>query len=137
MQKTDYNAKLEVLLNKNFIKLEGYDRASLKEDLQEYRKLLTKTFSGSLPIYKIRNLFPKYSLSNFYGSPKLHKVGEPLRGLATAYDALVNNAENFLKTILEPISDECSYSVKNTKGFKERFFNDYVHPASTGIFLII
>ena len=124
MQKTDYNAKLEVLLNKNFIKLEGYDRASLEEDLQEYRKLLTKTFSGSLPIYKIRSLFPKYSLSNFYGSPKLHKVGEPLRGLATAYHALVHNAENFLKTILKPISDECSYSVRNTKVFKERFLND-------------
>ena len=93
MYKTDYNKKLEVLLDKNFTKLEGYDRTFLEGDIQDYRKLLTKTFSGSLPIWKIRSLFPKYSLSTFYGSPKLHKTGVPLRGLATAYDALVSNAE--------------------------------------------
>ena len=70
----------------------------MEEDLQEYRKLLTRTFSGSLPIWKIRSLFPIYSLNKFYGSPKLHKKSEPLRGLATAFDALVSNAENFIKT---------------------------------------
>ena len=89
--------------------------------IKSYVSLLTKTFSGSLPIWKIRSLFPKYSLSNFYGSPKLHKTGEPLRGLATAYDALVSNAEELLKKVLKPISDECSYAVKNTKSLKERF----------------
>ena len=61
MYKTDYNKKLEVLLDKNFTKLEGYDRTFLEGDIQDYRKLLTKTFSGSLPIWKIRSLFPKYS----------------------------------------------------------------------------
>ena len=54
----------------------------------------------------------------------MHKTGEPLRGLATAYDALVSNAEEFLKKVLKPISDECSYAVKNTKSLKERFLKD-------------
>ena len=51
-------------------------------------------------------------------------LDEPLRGLATAYDALVNNAEKFLKILLKPIADEYSFLVKNTKEFKERFLND-------------
>ena len=72
LTKTDYNEKLKCLLDQNFIKLDDYDRTSMEEDLQEYRKLLTRTFSGSLPIWKIRSLFPIYSLSKFYGSPKLH-----------------------------------------------------------------
>ena len=84
---------------------------------------MTKTFSGCLPIWKIRSLFPNYSLSNFYGQPKLHKVSKPLRGLATAYDALVSNNENFLKILLKPIADKCSFLVKHTE-FKERFLND-------------
>ena len=122
--KTDYNSKIKCLLDKNFTKLEGYDRHSLEGDLQDYRKLLTKTFTGCLPLWKIRSLFPIYSLSNFYGTPKLHKKGEPLRGLATAFDALVSNAENFLKILLKPISDECSFIIKNDKIFKEKFLND-------------
>ena len=115
MTKSQYNEKIKNLLDQNFTKLEGFDINSLENYLQEYRKLLTKTFSGSLPIWKIRSLFPNYSLSNFYGSPKLHKAGEPLRGLATAYDSLVYKAETFLKKLLKPISEDCSYSIKNTK----------------------
>ena len=124
MTKTDYNLKLKCLLDQNFTKLEGYNKNALENDLQEYRKLLTKTFTGSLPLWKIRSLFPIYSLSSFYGSPKLHKKGEPLRGLATAYDALVSNAETFLKVLLKPISEECNFSIKNNKTFKEKFLKD-------------
>jgi hypothetical protein len=112
MTKTEYNSEIKCLLDKNFKKLEGYDKISLEKDLQEYRKLLTKTFSGCLPIWKIRSLFPNYSLSNFYGQPKLHKVGHPLRGLATANDALVSNSENFLTILLKPIADKCSFFSK-------------------------
>ena len=69
MTKTDYNLKLKCLLDQNFTKLEVYNKNALENDLQEYRKLLTKTFTGSLPLWKIRSLFPIYSLSSFYGSP--------------------------------------------------------------------
>jgi hypothetical protein len=93
----------------------------MEHDLQDFRKLLTKTSSGCLPVYKIRSLFPSNSLSSFYGQVKLHKPSEPLRGIATSYDSMVNNAEKFWKKILEPIAKECTFSFKNTKEFKQRF----------------
>ena len=68
--KSQYNDKIKKLLDQKFTKLGGYDKNSLENDQQEYRKLLTKTFNGNLPICKLRSLFPNYSLSNFYGSPK-------------------------------------------------------------------
>ena len=121
LQKTEYHQKLQNLLDKNFKRLENYDSVALEHDLQDFRKLLTKTSSGCLPVYKIRSLFPSNSLSSFYGQVKLHKPSEPLRGIATSYDSMVNNAEKFLKKILEPIAKECTFSFKNTKEFKQRF----------------
>ena len=97
LTKTENNTKLTSLLDQNLKKLDGYDKFSLELDFQDCRKLLTKTFSGCLSIWEIRSLFPTASLSNCYGYPKLYKEGEPLRGLATAYDALVNNNGSFLK----------------------------------------
>ena len=105
------------MLNQNFKKLENYNSVALEIDLQEFRKLLTKTFSGCLPMYKIRSLFPSSSLSSFYGQVKLHKTNEPLRGIATSYDSMVNNAESFLKKLFEPLAKECTFSLKNTKEF--------------------
>jgi hypothetical protein len=76
-----------------------------------------------LPV-NVRSLFPIYSFSSLYGSPKLHKKSEPLRSFATAYDALVFNAENFLKVLLKPISEECNFLIKNNKIFKENLLKD-------------
>jgi hypothetical protein len=49
----------------------------LENDLQDFLKLLTKPFSGCLPIWKIRSLFPSHSLCSFYETVKLHKNSEP------------------------------------------------------------
>ena len=86
-----------------------------------FRKLLTKSFSGCLPIWKICSLFPSHSLSSFYGTVKLHKSSEPLRAIATSYYSMVNNAEIFLNKLIKPLVKECEFSVKNTKEFKEIF----------------
>jgi hypothetical protein len=69
-------------------------------------------------VYKIHSLIPSSSLSCFYGQVKLHKPNEPLRSIAASYDSMVNNAESFLKKI---ISEECTFSLKNTKKFKSKF----------------
>lgn len=121
LTKSDYHKKLENLLDQNFKKLDNYKSTCLENDLQDFGKLLTKTFSGCLPIWKIRSLFPSHSLSSFYGTVKLHKSSEHLRGNAS-YDSMVNNAETFLKKLIKPLLNECEFSLKNTKHFKETFF---------------
>ncbi len=51
-------------------------------------------------------------------------------GLIASFEALATaksfgiSAENFLKILLKPISDECSFIIKNEKIFKEKFLND-------------
>ena len=77
LTKADYHKKLENLLDQNFKKLENYKSTCFENDLQDFRKLLTKTFSGCLPIWKIRSLFPSHLLCSFYETVKLHKNSEP------------------------------------------------------------
>ena len=107
LTKTQYHEKLESLLNQNFKKVDNFKSTTLETILQDFRKLLTKTFSGCLPIWKIRTFFPANSLSSFYGTVKLHKSSEPLRGIATSYDSLVNNAEKYVNKLIKPLLEKC------------------------------
>jgi uncharacterized protein YkuJ len=55
----------------------------------------------------------------------MHKSDEPIRLIVTSYNSLTTkNAENFLKRFLKPLVNECSYSIKNTKLFKQNFIQD-------------
>ena len=108
-------------MNQNFKKVENFKSTTLETILQDFRKLLTKTFSGCLPIWKIRTFYPANSLSSFYGTVKLHKSSEPLRGIATSYDSLVNNAEKYVNKLIKPLLEKCEFSLKNTKDFKQKF----------------
>ena len=69
----------------------------MKSDLEDYRVLLKTAFIGSLPNWKILQLYPSSSISNIYGTIKLHKKGEPVRIMVPSYDSMVANAEKYLK----------------------------------------
>ena len=107
LDKKTYFDKLNDLLDDQFEKLLNYDGSSLEKDLDSYRKLLKQTFEGCMPSYKITSLHPKSSLSDFYGFVKTHKLNSPLRRICTSYNSLVVNTENYIKTLLEPLSSRC------------------------------
>ena len=54
----------------------------------------------------------------------MHKQGHPIRGICTGYNSLVTNSENFLKTILKPIVDDCTYAINNQLNFKLKLLDD-------------
>ena len=58
---------------------------------------------------------------------KCHKVNEPIRGICTGYNSLVSNSEKFLKTLLQPLVEECEFSLTNQIEFKNQFLEDKVN----------
>ena len=126
LNKTDYHQKLNDFIGNNFEKIEIYDHKTLDEDLENYRLLINNTFRYSLPKHIIKSLFPPSSISDFYGTIKIHKNGEPIRGICTGYNSIVTNSENFLKDFLKPLVDECTYAINNQLDFKTKFLEDRV-----------
>ena len=64
---------------------------------------------------------PKNLIASLYGQVKCHKEGAPLRPIAKGYSHLVHRAELYLKKILEPLINKCTYLVDSQKAFKTRF----------------
>ena len=65
---------------------------------------------------------------------KLRKEGNPIRGIITGYNSLVSNSENFLKTLLKPLVENCTYAIKDHLNFKVKLLEDKIHfnPSSRG-----
>ena len=124
MNKIDYFSKVNDFLGENFEKIENYDNKNLEIDIENYKNIITDTFKNSLPKEMIRTLHPPSSVSEFFGLIKCHKVNEPIRGICTGYNSLVSNSETFLKKLLQPLVDECQYSINNQINFKTKFLED-------------
>ena len=123
-EKSVYLEKVKQALSDNFKEVVNYNEKSMKKDLVLYRTLLKSTFGKSMPNNQILKLYPTTSLSDAYGTVKLHKPNEPLRLIVTSYNSMIKNSEKFLKKFLKPLVNECSYSMKNTKTCKQKFLED-------------
>ena len=96
-EKSVYLEKVKQALSDNFKEVVNYNEKSMKKDLVLYRTLLKSTFGKSMPNNKILKLYPTTSLSDAYGTVKLHKPNEPLRLIVTSYNSMIKNSEKFLK----------------------------------------
>ena len=98
-------------------------RNPLEVDLKKYRALVSQLSphltKGSKTLVK-----PEEGLKRGYGIPKLHKSGHPLRPIISSINSITSGAERFLKDLIRPVLEKCSYSVNSTKTFKEKFLND-------------
>ena len=65
-----------------------------------------------------RRLYPSGARSpKYYGLPKVHKTGIPLRPIASSIGSVSYETANELSKILKPLMDKTPYSVKNNKDF--------------------
>ncbi|XP_036317549.1 uncharacterized protein LOC118732526, partial [Rhagoletis pomonella] len=127
MEICDYNKKMEDILN----------------DLTMYRilrqdptsRLQSKNNSLVDKIYKLeliskieRNkLTTNTDLSpRFYGLPKLHKEGIPLRPICSAIGSPAHNLCKYVADILKNITTVSAYNIKNTLEFKSKINNTYI-----------
>ena len=116
---TDYKSKLNDLFdNQHFSKIENF---RIEKELVAFRKLLRETIGTNISNISLIKLFPLNTIAHCYGSLKTHKPGLPLRPITTGFSSLTAPVETYLANIFEPLLTNCSFLVKSTQEFKEKF----------------
>lgn len=89
-------------------------------------KLLTrKLHTTSLLIRKNTNWNQLYLERPYiwYGLPKIHKQGIPLRPICSNINVPANNLCNYLTTLLKPLTEESVHNVKDPNELKTKLKN--------------
>ena len=117
IDKTDYIKKAEELL-----KEETYKRIPEDPTVKQKNKLINilkniKT-EGGLNEESYRRLYPTGAGSHkFYGMPKIHKPGIPLRPIIFSIGTVIYNTAKELAKILKPLVGLSKHHVHNTRDF--------------------
>ena len=101
--------------------LKKIDNFDLKFEMQSYRNLLNCTMDGCVNQQNGFLLQPTSSISKFYGKVKVHKANWPIRGICTGYSHMVSGPETYLRKLLKPLVNRCSYLVDSQLAFKNKF----------------
>ena len=65
----------------------------------------------------------------FYGLPKIHKVGMPLRPIVSSFGTVTHETSKELDRILKPLAGMSPHHVQNKQGFLEQIKDIQLHPA--------
>ena len=120
IDKAEYIKKAEDLL-----KEKTYKKITEDPTVKQKNKLINilrniKT-EGSLNEETYRRLYPKGAGSpKFYGLPKIHESGIPLRPIISSIGTVTYNAAKELAKILKPLVGLSNYHVHNTSDFVEQ-----------------
>ena len=119
MDKADYSKKAEQLLNKpTYKKIPEYPTSRQKNKLISILKNIKA--EGGLSEEAYRRMYPTGTVSpNFYGLPKIHKLGIPLRPIVSSTVTITYSTAKELAKILKPLVGMSTHHVHNTKDFVE------------------
>ena len=82
---------------------------------------LKKLVEGGLNEETYRRLYPTAAVpSKFYGLPKIHKPGTPLRPIVSSIGAAIYKTAEELAKILKPLVGMSAHHVQNTRDFVEQ-----------------
>ena len=117
MDKEDYIEKSEELLSKTTYKILPSDPTTRHKN-----KLITLLKSikaeGGIQENTYKKLYPPGACSpKYYGLPKVHKTGIPLRPIVSSVGPVSYETAKELSKILKPLVGNTPYSVRNTKDF--------------------
>ncbi len=123
MDTKDYDAKCLTILSDTdtYEVLKNDPTSSLQRQLIDKLKSLKK--SGNLTHQEYTKMRPSGDKSpppKFYGLPKIHKTGAPLRPINSACGSLFYGTAKEMARILGPLVGKNGYSVNNTKDFVDR-----------------
>ena len=119
IDKAEYIKKAEELL-----KEKTYKKITEDPTVKQKNKLINilrniKT-EGGLNEETYRRLYPTGAGSpKFYGLPKIHKPGIPLRPIISSIDTVTYNTAKELAKILKPLVGLSNHHVHNTRDFVE------------------
>ena len=120
MDRIEYNKKAEELLNTG-----TYKKISEDPTKKQNNKLISilkniKT-EGGLNEETYRRLYPTAAVpSKFYGLPKIHKPGIPLRPTVSSIGAVTYNTARELAKILKPLVGMSAHHVHNSRDFVDQ-----------------
>ena len=118
MDQQDYNNKAQALLqDTNTYKVLHKDPTpQLKNKLITLLKNIKQTGGLSTPKYK--QLYPTSAVPpKFYGLPKIHKTGTPLRPIVSSRGSITYGVAKELSHIIKPLVSQSSHHLKNTQHF--------------------
>ena len=118
MDKTEYTNKCNALLSD----IKTYKKLKL-DPTSKYKKEIVSALKG-LKDRKIittdlhRNLYPTVDQPpRFYGLPKVHKAGTPLRPIVSSIGTITYNCAQYLAKVLSPLVGNTIHHVKNSTEF--------------------
>lgn len=86
--------------------------------MKDYSKKLFE--EGKLPEMKYKQInFNKSRVPVFYGAPKVHKAGVPLRPIVSSYSSPTQTLSRYIHDLIKPIIGKTTFSVKNSTHFVE------------------
>ena len=129
MDQEDYTNKANTLLkdtNKyKFLKKDPTN--SLKNKLITILKDIKQT--GALSTTKYKQLYPTSAVPpKFYGLPKIHKVGTPLRPMVSSRGSITYGVGKELAHIINPIIGQSPHTFKNTQHFIQQLQGKRLEP---------
>ncbi len=118
LDKTDYDSKVKSMLSdsKTYKKLSRDPASALERKMNSF--LLSLKRSGVLPsslYYQLRSSSGK--TPQFYGLPKIHKPGVPLRPIVSFVNSPTYRLSKHLVTLLSPLVGKTSSNVANSFEF--------------------
>ena len=117
MNKEEYVKKAEELLNTNTYRTISNDPTNkYKNKLINLLKTIKAEGGISDAVYK-RHYPTGAGTPKFYGLPKIHKEGMPLRPIVSSIGAASYETSNELARILKPLMGKSPYQVQNSKDF--------------------
>ena len=120
MHKKDYIQKAEELLNTNTYKKITEDPTN-KHKNRLVNILKNIKSEGGLSEETYKKLYPTGAVSpKFYGLPKVHKPGIPLRPIVSSTGTATYNTAKELARILKPLVGSSIHHVQNTRDFVEQ-----------------
>ena len=120
MEKKDYIQKAEELLNTTTYKKIPEDPTN-KQKNKLVNILKSIKIEGGLNEDTYKKLYPTGAVSSkFYGLPKVHKPGNPLRPIVSSTGTATYNTAKELARILRPLVGSSIHHVQNTRDFVEQ-----------------
>ena len=125
MDTTDYIAKAENITN-TYENISTNPTTKLED---ETKKLMKATLKDKIPVDYIQRLLPQHTrTAEFYGLPKTHKTGNPLRPIVSACGDPLDKLSWFIQIILTQLLSFIPAHLSNTDSYLTKMKN--VFPGS-------
>ena len=128
MDKEEYISKANGLLKEETYRIIPEDSTNKQKNkpIQLLKKIKTE---GGINEENYKKMYPTgATIPKFYGLPKVHKAGVPLRPIVSSRGSVTYNTSKELARILKPLAGGSTFSVYNTMDFVEQVKNIRLQP---------